>query len=144
MSPETKNIIELIPQRAPFVMVDKILSSDENTTVTSFFISRENIFCENGFFREPGMIENIAQTVAAGRGYQGIKEQKAPSIGYIGSVKSLKVHFFPKADTYLTTTIKITSQVLNFTSVSGQIISEDKVAAECELVIAVSDQEVKI
>jgi 3-hydroxymyristoyl/3-hydroxydecanoyl-(acyl carrier protein) dehydratase len=139
MTLETKNITELIPQRAPFVMVDKVLSSDETTTVTSFFISKENIFCENGFFREPGMIENIAQTVAAGRGYQGIKEQKIPSIGYIGSVKSLKIHFFPKADTTLITTIKITSQVLNFTSVSGQIMSEDKIAAECELIIAVNN-----
>ncbi len=139
MISEIKHITDLIPQRDPFIMVDKLISSDETKTVSSFFIKTENIFCESNQFREPGMIENIAQTVAAGRGYQGFKEKKAPQIGYIGSIKSLKIHFFPKENTTIVTQIEITSQVLNFTSVSGKIIADDKVAAECELVIAVSE-----
>jgi 3-hydroxymyristoyl/3-hydroxydecanoyl-(acyl carrier protein) dehydratase len=138
MSSDQFEIEDLIPQRSPFMMVDKIISCDEVSTTTSFYITENNLFCENGIFREPGMIENIAQTVAAGRGFLGRKDHKAPSVGYIGSVKFLKVYFLPKANSTLTTTIKITSQVLNFTSVAGQIISEDKIAAECELVIAVN------
>lgn len=132
-------ITDLIPQRAPFIMVDRILSSDEKSTVTSFHIRKENIFCENGLFREPGMIENIAQTVAAGRGHQGYIRKEAPKVGYIGSVKSFKVHFFPKVETELTTSIEITSQVLNFTSVSGKIFAAEQLVAECNLVIAVSE-----
>lgn len=120
-------------------MVDNILSSDEKNTVTRFLVHQENIFCENGLFREPGMIENIAQTVAAGRGYQGSLRKEAPKVGYIGSVKSFKVHFFPKVETVLTTSIEITSQVLNFTSVSGKIFAGEQLVAECDLVIAVSE-----
>jgi 3-hydroxymyristoyl/3-hydroxydecanoyl-(acyl carrier protein) dehydratase len=136
MSSEETNIIHLIPQRAPFVMVDKILFSENGKTVTSFFIKEDNIFSENGFFREPGMIENIAQSVAAGRGYEGAKENKPPQIGYIGSIKKLKINFFPKINTEIKTEITILNQVLNFTSVSGKIISEDKIAAECDIVIS--------
>ncbi|HVD96899.1 MAG TPA: hypothetical protein VNB90_01765 [Cytophagaceae bacterium] len=139
MSFEITDITSLIPQKPPFVMVDKIIFSDETKTTSTFLIREENIFCENGSFREPGMIENIAQTVAAGRGYEGVKAQKAPQIGFIGSVKFLKIHFFPKLNTEITTTIEILSQVLNFTSVSGKIISEGQVAAECELVVAVQE-----
>ncbi|HMJ46203.1 MAG TPA: hypothetical protein VK498_02685, partial [Ferruginibacter sp.] len=62
-------ILSYIPQRPPFVMVDKILSSGESSTRTSFIIHEKNIFVENGKFREPGLVENIAQTAAAGAGY---------------------------------------------------------------------------
>ena len=137
MIPEKEPIIHLIPQRAPFVMVDKILSSEDGKTVTTFYIREDNLFSENGFFREPGMIENMAQSVAAGRGYEGSKENKVPQIGYIGSVKALKINFFPKVNTEIKTEVCILNQVLNFTSVSGKIFSEDKVAAECEIVISV-------
>jgi 3-hydroxyacyl-[acyl-carrier-protein] dehydratase len=137
MIPEDETIIHLIPQRAPFVMIDKILSSEDGKTITTFFIREENLFSENGFFREPGMIENMAQSVAAGRGYEGLKENKAPQIGYIGSLKALKVYFFPKVNSEIKTEVFILNQDLNFTSVSGKIFSEGKVAAECEIVISV-------
>ena len=137
MSLEKESTIHLIPQRPPFVMIDKILSSEEGKTSTTFYIKEDNIFSENGFFREPGMIENIAQSFAAGRGYEGAKEKKDPQIGYIGSIKALKIHFFPRVNTEIKTEVFILNQVLNFTSVSGKILSEDKVAAECEIVISV-------
>ena len=121
-------------------MIDKIISSNDGNTTTSFLIKEENIFSKDGLFREPGMIENIAQSVAAGRGYEGYMNKKAPQVGFIGSVKALKVHFFPKVNSEIKTEIEIQSQVLNFTSVAGKIFSENKIAAECELVIAVSDQ----
>ncbi len=140
MIPEPHQITDLIPQRPPFVMVDTVLASDASSTLSSFFIREDNLFVENGIFREPGMIENIAQTVAAGRGYQGRLENKAPRIGYIGSVKNVKIHFLPKVNTKLETRVEITSQVLQFTSVSGKILSEGKLAAECELVIAVNPE----
>ncbi len=130
------SIIQFIPQRAPFIMVDKILFSENRKTITTFYIEESNIFSKDGFFREPGMIENIAQSIGAGRGYEGAKENKQPQIGYIGSIKNLKIHFLPKVDTEIKTEITILNQVLNFTSVSGKIISEDKIAAECEIVIS--------
>jgi 3-hydroxymyristoyl/3-hydroxydecanoyl-(acyl carrier protein) dehydratase len=139
MMSDKKDITTLIPQRAPFIMVDKILSSENGKTITSFYIKEDNILSKDGFFREPGMIENIAQSVAAGRGYEGAKENKAPQIGYIGSIKALQIHFFPKINTEIKTEICILNQVLNFTSVSGKIFSDNKIAAECELVIAVSE-----
>jgi 3-hydroxyacyl-[acyl-carrier-protein] dehydratase len=141
MSSEEKSIKTFIPQREPFIMVDRIMSSDGERTVTSFYINEENIFSEQGFFREPGMIENIAQSVAAGRGYEGSKENKAPQIGFIGSVKALSIHFFPKVNSEIRTEIQILNKVLNFTSVAGKIFSDNKIAAECELVIAVSSQD---
>lgn len=142
MNMEKYEIIDFIPQRHPFIMVDKILYSDSEKTSTNFLITSKNIFSKNGYFREPGMIENIAQTIAAGRGFEDMKLNKSPRIGYIGSIKALKIHLFPAVDSTITTEIIIQNQLLNFTSVIGKIYVADTLAAECELVIAVNETKI--
>ena len=57
-----------IPQKPPMVMVDRLTGVVDNVTTTNFLIRDDNIFCEKGEFREPGLIENMAQTAAAGTG----------------------------------------------------------------------------
>ena len=138
MDLENIPITKLIPQRTPFVLVDSVIFSTPTKTITEFNIKEDTIFSKDGFFREPGMIENIAQSVAAGRGLEGSKENLTPKIGYIGSIKDLKIYFFPKTNTKIKTEIEIQNQVLNFTAVAGKIYSNNEVAAECNLVIAVS------
>ena len=63
------DILQFIPQRHPFVMVDELLYADEEKATANFTVTTENIFCEDGFFSEAGLLENIAQTVAAANGY---------------------------------------------------------------------------
>ena len=68
-----KNLIEsLIPQKAPFVMVDKLIDFKENTIIAGLTIPKENIFVQLGVFKEPGIIEHMAQSVALYTGYQFI------------------------------------------------------------------------
>ena len=69
MPGSTTNILSYIPQRPPFVMVDEIIDSGEKKTCSKFLIKEDNIFVENGFLKEPGLVENIAQTAAARAGY---------------------------------------------------------------------------
>ena len=132
----TIEIEKLIPHRKPFIMVDKILHSSEEKSTTSFFISNENILSNNGHFSEAGIIEHIAQSVAITRGYSQLNSGVNPKIGYIGSIKKLKIHFLPKTDTEVTTEIRILNQVLNFTSVYGKTFQNGTIIAECELTIA--------
>ena len=60
-----ENIQALIPQKPPFVMIDKLINFSETTTSTSFCIKADNIFVAHDYFKEPGLVENIAQTAAA-------------------------------------------------------------------------------
>ena len=53
------NIEMLIPQRPPFVMIDKLLSFSETATITGFSIKADNIFVENGVpveFNQPLLV----------------------------------------------------------------------------------------
>lgn len=65
-----QEVIDLIPQKAPFVMVDTLYSSNETTTCTGLLISESNILCKNGYFQEPGLIEHMAQSAALRVGYE--------------------------------------------------------------------------
>ena len=58
-----------IPQKSPVIMIGKLLEVTDTKTVTSLLIKDDNLFCSEGLFREPGLIENMAQTAAAGVGY---------------------------------------------------------------------------
>ena len=96
-----ENLLKFIPQRPPMVMVDALLSSDEATLTahTSFFIEASNIFCKANAFKEPGLIENIAQSCALRAGYTFHSKNEKVPLGFIGAIKDLNIHFFPEAST---------------------------------------------
>lgn len=136
MLPE-ENITALIPQRPPFVMIDQLHYSGETITQTSFLITEENIFTENGEFCEAGLMENIAQTAAARAGYIARLENKPVSEGYIGAVKNLQINSLPKVNDELITEIKIEDQVFDVLFISGSVYCKDKLIATCEMNIFV-------
>ena len=93
---DVDTMLKLIPQRPPFVMVDRLYSSDDVNTKTGFYISDSNILTKGGFFTEPGIIENIAQTAAVRVGYYFYRLGKPAPPGYIGAIKALKIYSLPK------------------------------------------------
>ena len=133
-----ENIQSLIPQRPPFVMVDKLLSFSETTISTGCRIKADNIFVENGEFKEPGLVENIAQTAAARAGYISKTENKPVLIGYIGAVNNLQVYFLPKTGDELITEITIENQIFDVTLISGKINCNGKTVAQCNMKIFIN------
>ncbi|MXN90000.1 hypothetical protein GR160_02075 [Flavobacterium sp. Sd200] len=114
-----KNFVEsLIPQKAPFVMVDKLLHFAENNVVAGFTIHEDNIFVQNGRFTEPGIIEHMAQTVALYTGYQFyLKKEPAPT-GYIGSIKEVTVEKLPVVGNELVTEVSVLQEFMGITLVN--------------------------
>jgi predicted hotdog family 3-hydroxylacyl-ACP dehydratase len=131
----SENILEFVPQRHPFVMVDVLLFANKETATTKFIVTKENVFCENDFFSEAGLLENIAQTVAAGNGYNEQQVNKKTSGGYIAGVKNFEVFVLPKINDVLTTEIIVTGKIFNMTSIAGKILLGDVLAAQCEMKI---------
>ncbi|MFY0481849.1 hypothetical protein ACI6PS_04525 [Flavobacterium sp. PLA-1-15] len=113
-----KNFVgNLIPQKAPFVMVDKLLSFSENEVVAGLTVTEDNIFCEAGIFQESGLIEHMAQSVALFTGYQFyLKEEPAPT-GYIGSIKSIAITTLPKLGDKVVTTVNVLHEFMGVTLV---------------------------
>jgi 3-hydroxymyristoyl/3-hydroxydecanoyl-(acyl carrier protein) dehydratase len=138
MTDKKENILAFIPQRAPFVMVDEILLSSELSTQSKFLVRADNIFVENGLLKEPGLVENIAQTAAARAGYISHMESKPVSVGYIGAIKNLQINSFPKVGDEIITEITIENQIFNVTLIAGKIICNNKILAQCQMKIFIN------
>ncbi len=116
-------------------MVDRLVEIVDKTTVTAFLIREENIFCVNSEFREPGLIENMAQTAAAGVGAKpGVIDGKAP-LGFIGGIRNLKIDAFPKVGQEIMTHVTVLHEVFDATIVLGEVFLGNQLIAGCELKI---------
>ena len=133
-----ENIQSLIPQKPPFVMVDKLIAFSETGTTTGFTIKADNIFVKDGIFKEPGLVENIAQTAAARAGYVSKTQNKPVMVGYIGAVSGLQVLALPKTGDELITEITIENQIFDVTLISGKITCNDQLIAQCKMKIFIS------
>lgn len=114
-----QNIIEIqnyLPHRAPMLMVDSILELNDREVKTVFTIQDDNLFVENGFFTEVGLIENAAQTCSAIVGqtffideHNQVKEN-VEVIGFISGIKKAKVHALAKVGDAITTDAVLNSR----------------------------------
>jgi predicted hotdog family 3-hydroxylacyl-ACP dehydratase len=135
----SQSAADLVPQKPPFVMVDRLLFADEKRSRCSFRIREGNLFVDKGYFSTPGMVESMAQTAAAGTGYLFKKENKAVPIGYIGSVQRLSVFEWPPANAEITMEITLLTNIMQVSLVSGVVKYEGRLMASCEMKIFVNN-----
>lgn len=128
-----KSAIDLIPQKAPFVMIGELLHSDESITRSGFMVTDENVLTINGQFSEAGLMENIAQTAALRAGYIADSKNKPVEVGYIGAVSNFEVFDLPVTGDKLTTEIRMEESVMGISVVSGKIWCDNKLVAQCEM-----------
>ena len=130
------NILDLIPQRPPMVMVDEIIEVSENKIMSRFTILPGNVLCESSFFSESGLIENIAQTAAAQLGCSLLDNQNStPPIGFIGALKNLSIHSLPKENSTIETEVIILHRIMDASVIEGKVFQDAILIAECEMKI---------
>ena len=130
---DSENLLRLLPQRPPFVMVDCLYHCDEKSVRTGFKPSAENIFSQEGFFTEPGLIENMAQSAAAGTGYFYTAQNKPVPVGFIGAVKNFKLFRQARVGELLITDIEVVTEVMNASVVRATVRHHDELVATGEL-----------
>ncbi len=140
MSLTIQNAAEFIPQKPPFVLVDKLLYVDENRSHAVLRSGKENIFLKEGFYSTSGMVESMAQTAAAGTGYLSKKENKAVPIGYIGAVQKLEVLDWPPVNAEITMEINLLTNILQVSLVSAVVKMADRIMASCEMKIFIGNK----
>jgi len=110
------DIHNYLPHQKPMLMVDVILGIDEENVETAFALREDNIFIENGALCEAGLIENAAQTCSAivARSYLIDDEDQdrlnVDVIGFISSIKTIKIHALPKTGCDITTRAHLESR----------------------------------
>jgi len=134
-----ENILSVIPQRPPFVMIDNLVSCDEQRTCTTLLVKDENVLVKNGELSEAGLTENIAQTAAAGAGYEAIMKNEPVKTGYIGAIKNLEVFALPKTGDMVETEVIIQNKIFDVTIIRGNVRRKDELLATCEMKIFIKN-----
>ncbi|MDY7393893.1 hypothetical protein UMM65_01430 [Aureibaculum sp. 2210JD6-5] len=126
-------VTDLIPQKAPIVMVDTLLRYSDAEVTSKLTITDFNIFTKNNIFTEPGLIEHMAQTVALHTGYKYYLQNKPSPTGYIGSIKSVEIVNLPKLNDTLITTASILHEIMGVTLVAVDVTLNGKSIATGEM-----------
>ena len=132
---------ELIPQRPPFVMIDKMMSFNMTVTETQLEVRADNVFCKEGRLSAEGLMENIAQTCAARMGYINLINNEAVKIGVIGSVNNYEVFRTPKIGEVILTSIEVIEEMFQITMVKAVVKCGDEMLAQSNMKIALMDIE---
>ncbi len=132
-------ITELIPQRPPFVMIDRILKCDEKEAITAFTIREGNIFLDNKHrFASIGLIENMTQACAAKIGCETNDGKQVPKIGYVVDISNCMIHRLPNCHDRLITQVSTIENVFNLTIAEVKVTRADEVMAEAHIKLVLS------
>lgn len=135
-----EELYQYIPQRPPFVMVDKILEKGEGFLLSGFHIDATNILVEADSFQAGGLVENIAQTAALFAGTKFIDQGKAIPLGYIAGIKNLVVNKLPLSGEDIYTKTTLTHELMNIQVVKGEVFNkQNEQIAQCELRIFIKE-----
>ncbi len=139
-----ENVIQLIPQRPPIIMVHGLKGHTAESSVSVLSIDADNIFVSEGYFQMPGLVENIAQTVALSAGYDHMLRIQSeggaaikPPVGFIGEVKNLIINFLPPVGAQIETHVELLHTIFTASVVRGTVFCDGRTAAECEMKVFV-------
>lgn len=132
---DKEQILNYIPQRPPIVLVSRIYKADEVSVITGFDISDDHILTQNKRLTESGIVENMAQTAASRAGYEAVKNNSKPAVGFIGNIKDLVIHFLPESGNEVLTEVSTKTQVMNVSIVEAKSYCNDQLVASCEMKI---------
>ena len=130
---------ELIPQRPPFVMIDRLISCDMVVTTTELEVREDNVFVAEGRFTAEGLMENMAQTCAARMGYINLSRGDKVKLGVIGAVSSFDIFRTPKVGEKINTTIEVLEELFQITLAKAIVRCGEEVLAEAKMKIALMD-----
>lgn len=142
------DIKKFLPHRPPFLMVDHVLTIDDEHVSTSYKINQDCIFNENGFFNEAGMIENAAQTCSSivGKSYfeeDDLEGEGTKLIGFISAIKRINIYSCAKVGETIITKATIKSRIntdqYSMCSIECLIIEDGKELLSCEINLIIQE-----
>ena len=136
------DIRRFLPHRPPFLMVDTLLSLDDEHVTASFHIKPDCIFNENGVFNEVGLIENAAQTCSSivGKSYFEVADpagERVKLIGFISAIKKVDILAHPNVGQTIISHAKLLSRFdsngFSICTLQCNITASDKELLSCEM-----------
>lgn len=131
----------LVPHRPPFLLVDRLLEFTGQAGVVESIIAPDNLFLtDDGTFKEIALVELLAQSAAAVKGYSDLMGGKEIKKGFLVDIREFNfkerccegdvVHIF----------IEISKSFSGFSIINGYLRCSDKEIAAGTLKLWVPDE----
>jgi predicted hotdog family 3-hydroxylacyl-ACP dehydratase len=132
-------ILDLLPQRPPMVMLDRLIFCEGQVARGTLLVTADNVFTRDGVLTESGLIEAMAQTAAARTSLlqhsRAGEEKKAAAVGVIGSIKDFRLAFLPKTGQVIQTEIELLHEFMNASVIKGRVTVDGAEACSTEMKI---------
>jgi predicted hotdog family 3-hydroxylacyl-ACP dehydratase len=139
------DITTLLPQRRPFIMIDRLLDCDTERVQTCLEIRKENIFCDGNYLSESGLVENIAQTCAARMGYINIYIcNDTVKLGLVGAIRNMEIYRLPCIGEVITTQVTVREEVFRMTLADATVTVGNEQIARSEMKISITNIESEV
>ena len=133
-------IQQFLPHRQPMLFVDTIILIETNYVEAIYTIKSDQLFLQNDYFSEIGLIENMAQVCSSIIGQKYFIDddlQKGDLIGYISTIKTCTIYNLPKINQTILTKAKLL-EVFDYedyaiSTMETQVFIDDKVYAMATL-----------
>jgi predicted hotdog family 3-hydroxylacyl-ACP dehydratase len=126
-----------VPHRKPMRLIDTLIEYDGDSAVADACFEAGSIFVDvnSGRVEPLALIELIAQSYAAGKGYEDMCEGKETSKGYLVSIS--KAHFAGDAfaGRKLIINVRTEESIDDFYIAAGEVLHEEQVLATASLTI---------
>ncbi len=132
--------LNLVPHRPPFLLIDQLIDFAGEAGVVKSVIAPDNLFLsEDGQFREIAMVEILAQSAAAIKGYNDLQQEREIRKGFLVDIRE----FLFKKKCYrgdtIYTRLEITKSFSGFSVISGVIERAGEEVANGSLKLWVPD-----
>lgn len=123
-----EDIINYIPQRIPFIMVDNLISISNNEIVAKVRISDNNVFAKEGIVSFYGILEFIAQSTALGYGFT-----HENCIGVIGKISDCICIKSTKTNNDILSNISIEKELDKSLLISAKCFQDNQKILKCNM-----------
>ena len=128
-----KEIIQALPHKVPFIMVDELVYMDSDKTIAKLYIKEDNNFAKNGYFQEPGIIEHVAQSTALRPTLEAAEVQTEAPLGYFAAIKNFKLYELPPVNSIIETTAENIIVVTTAIKVNTRSTCNGKLICESQM-----------
>jgi predicted hotdog family 3-hydroxylacyl-ACP dehydratase len=127
---------QLIPHRPPIRLIDRLLSFDGLQGVVESVIPPESLYIkDDGSIEQAALVELIAQSFAAVKGYANLQEEKPVVKGFLVGAKGFVFHETAHRGDRLLVFVSKTGETDDFILAEGRITRGDEVLATGNIMV---------
>ena len=132
---------DVLLQQPPFVFIDSVVSFDDAVTVVRYTVPSEGVLIENGVLSSAGVIEHMAQAMAARVGYVSKYILHVPiQIGMLGQVRDFSLSRHPGSGEVLTTEVRLLHEMMGISLAEVNVYCGEEKIAGAQIKTVIKDE----